>query len=229
MTSEKDMLTLPFSADDRAREEGLVSKPIVFPAGHAFIRPDDAVETLYQLLEGTVHVVRDLGTAKAQTTKYRRTEPSARGIEWTPILGARYFFLKKPSSMHYVAMTDCSVAIVAPVTIRKLYAKRDCVKLVREIIRNSDMPLARLHEELDKRYDALYYSGFRKEDLEGLLSGAEEHVAGDTNDRVDGAKMMRDAYRDYACDMIFLLMGDMLRPVDDGVTNIEFEKPALYR
>ena len=235
METEKEMHTLPCGPQDRLREKALSDRTMTYRPGSVLIGLGQSVEMLFQVLEGTVDVIRDLGASDQKRERFSReaTEQEKWGegndMPFTPILGGRYFFTKRPSSLRYVAVTPCAVSMIAPVTIRKKYADRDCRKLVRELIRNSDMPIAMFHEELDRRYHSLLYAGFLKEKPETLLGGEEKYVRGDARTRAQGEKLMREAYLDFACEMIFRLMGDLLKTPDDGSTGIGFDPPPVLR
>ena len=219
---EDTLISIPVSESVRLREEAMGSKLRLFTAGDTLIRPGQRVEMLFQLLEGEVAMISDLGTAKEERRVFSRTEPNAKDPKgWTPFLGGRYLFQKRASSKHYVALTPCTVSEISPSLIRDLYYKRDCIKIVREFIRNSDMSMTMIHRELDKRFDMLGFAGFRKEVHETLLMIEDEHLAGDTAARAIGRKVVRDEYSAFACDMIFRLMGDRLKQ-DSDETGIEY-------
>lgn len=226
MNEHDDLRTLPYGDDDKVREgmirsNGTEEKAIDYKAGTVLVRPGQTVDTLFLLIHGSIDLVRDMGTPNESRTSHSRNMHVAAGTyEWTPVLGGRYFFLKKSSSLHYVVTVPSKVLIVTPERIRKQYAARDCRKLVREMLRNSDMQLGVFLEELDKRFDTLRYDGFRKDDLFGLLL-EKRGVAGED--------IKREAYIDFACDMIFRLMGDMIAMPDDGSTKLSFDKPAVLR
>lgn len=236
MRKDIEMQTLPFGPDDQVREEILLARGIGEKverkqAGDTLVRPGETVNVLYQLIDGSVDLIRDLGTAKQTLFRsYSRDERKmGSSVDWTPILGGRYFFLKKASSLHYVVTSPSKLLLVTPTRVRKLYAQRDCVKLVRELIRNSDLAPDVFLEELDRRYDALHYVGFCKDRLDTLLGSEEKYAQGDTEARAEAQTMMRDAYIDYACDMIFRLMGDMVEEDRGESTNIAINLPPVLR
>ena len=222
---EVTLISLPVGETTRFREEAVGSRLIQLNSGDTLIRPGQKVEMLYQLLEGEVAMIRDLGTSKEARTPFSRTEVDSKDPKgWTPFLGSRYLFTKRASSMHYVAVTSCIISEISPALIRGLYYKRDCVKLVRELIRNSDMPMAMFHRELDARFASLGYAGFRKEVLPGLLMIEDEHLMGDAETRAHGRKVVHEEYSAFACDMIFRLMGnDLVRGGEE--TNVEYVPP----
>ena len=224
------LISIPIDESTRLREEALSSKFRILTPGDALIRPGQPVEMLYQLLEGEVAMARDLGTPKETRQIFSRVEPDAKDPKgWTPFLGGRYLFTGRASSMHYIALTPCTVCEMSPALIRELYLRRDCVKLVREFIRNSDLPMEMFHRELDKRFDMMGFAGFRKEVLETLLMIEDEYLAGGVDTRAHGREVVRDEYATFACDMIFRLMGDRLKQDGDS-TAIEYvPDPGQYR
>lgn len=215
MEDRDDMRTMAMPAlriEQPAPKTGILT----FPKGHVLIHPNPEriVDVFYKLLAGAVEIISDLGTSKEKRETFTRV-PGKPGekAEKTPILGARYFFGRRPSSRHYVALTSCTVETITQETIYTLYPRRECTSLVRELIRNSDLPpdtLGQFLEELDRRYDVFMYPGFRKEDLHGLLkAGAED------------AGIMRKVYEDYACDMIWRFTSEEIQ-TDGRKTDMHF-------
>jgi len=234
---DDDMLTMPFGPDDQLREaylreNGIGEKVERKGRGDILIRPGAMVGALYQLIHGSIDVIRDLGTAKETRVNYSRDE-NALGLDvsWTPILGGRYFFLKKASSLHYVVKAPSKLLVVTPKRIRTLYANRDCVKLVRELLRNSDMPAdSFIHKELDARHGLTLYPGFCLEDRANLLGKESESVRGsDLEGCAETVSNMRKAYVDYACEMIYRLMGDDVEAGTGEMTNIAHHPPLPLR
>ena len=231
MRQDDTLIAIPVSDEARRREEALGNRLRTYQKDSTIIRPGQRVDLLYQLLEGSVDVVRDLGTSKESRQSFRRVEPNPRDQKgWTPLLGGRYLFTGRPSRMHYIARSACTFAEITPDSIRGLYYNKDCVKLIREFVRNSDLPLEMIHEELDKRFDIFRFAGFRKEDLDGLLLIEDRHLTGGDETRAESRMIVRKEFVAFACDMVFRLMGDRLKTRGD-VTEINFvpSEPPLGR
>lgn len=203
---------IPVNPLTAKREEVLSGDIFQRRDGDVLIRPVQLVETLYQLLEGKVRVVKDLGTSREKEFGVFERRHDPKDPEgWTPIFG-RYFFTQRMSTMHYIVVGHATVAQIAPWMIKDLYRRRECVKLVREIFRNSEVPLEVLSSALDERYAMFFYPGFRKEELAGLLRDA--YVEGGEETRGKNREMVRKAYSDFACEVIYLLMGNQVEEHD---------------
>ena len=152
-------LDLPIaSADTRSARKK-------YAAGTAIIAPGQKVQKLYVLVDGQIDAVRHLGEPREQRTPYVREG----GTGWHPTLGGRYLFTGKPSSLHYLAVRDCTVNEIDEALIKRMYEDGTIVNLVRELIRCSDMSPEDAHMDLTVRHTLHGFPGFDHTNLEYLL------------------------------------------------------------
>jgi hypothetical protein len=134
--------------------------------GDTIIGPGDRVDAIFQLLHGRIDMVRDLGTAEEERTIFERAHEK----DWAPILGGRYFFNgEHKSSMHYLAVTPCTITEIGPEHIEGMYSDGNVASLIRDIIRRSDMNVEVIRSELARRYAMTGDRAFNIDSLDGLL------------------------------------------------------------
>lgn len=230
--AENTLVDIQVSEEQQQRDAFLFDEVQSLQAGDSLISPGQEVPVFYLLIEGRIDVVRDLGTPKEQ----RKSFSFNKGLSlWHPILGGRYFFTKRPSSQHYVAMTDCKVMQITHETLRgKLYLTGRCIAIIRELLRCSDMPEGSLlHSELDRRFDQFGFPGFDIDRPERLLTvdRRDADATGQDTSALErikaGVAMMDKEYVAFSREMVRRLLGEELVASPNGETRLGFNPPTL--
>ncbi|WKZ28691.1 MAG: cyclic nucleotide-binding domain-containing protein [Patescibacteria group bacterium] len=184
-----------------------------YAAGAAIITPGQKVQKLYVLVDGQIDVVRHLGESREDRTSYARQG----GTGWYPTLGGRYLFTGKPSSLHYLALRDCTVNEIDETLIKRMYEDGTIVNLVRELIRCSDMSLEDACMDLTERYTLYGFPGFDHANLEYLLRHDPSRMRVENKDDL---KAVEREFIHFARHMMRRWMGDWFAS-DPQISNLK--------
>lgn len=207
---ERTLISIPNTGS------GPLLKRLSLKPGDALIRPGERVEAVYQLTKGSMGLIRHLGTSREQRTSFARTSDK----DAAPILGGRYLFSKgRPSSLHYVATTPCSVTMISRELIRKMYLDKNSVAIVRDIIRCSDMNVEEILVQLAMRHAVFGYSGFNIKNPEGLLKCGDLELMYEVDQEGQMTEKQREEIRTrvkvvdgeyirFSQDILFQLLGE---------------------
>lgn len=177
------------------------SKVEQYAAHTAIISPGQMVNKLYVLVDGRIDLVRHLGESREERTSFERFDNTG----WSATLGGRYLFTGKPSSMHYLAVTDCKVLAISEALIRRMYEDGSIVSLVRELIRCSDMNREDAQMDLVERFVLYGFPGFDHTNLEFLLRHDPSRMRLQNKDDI---KVVEREYIQFARHMMKRWMGE---------------------
>jgi len=104
-------------------------------AGEPVIPMGAEVDCLYALRVGTVKLVAGGSEKQPPLVKAFHGNPH----KDMPIIGARYFFTRRKSSIAYVAQTDVVVYAIDSSVLVDIHNDRNMLTLMRELIVNSDV------------------------------------------------------------------------------------------
>lgn len=104
-------------------------------AGEPVIPMGAEVDCLYALRAGTVKLVPGSSEKKPPLTKEFHGQPHRN----MPIIGGRYFFTRRKSTIAYVAQTDVAIYAIDSSALVDFHNDRHMLTLMRELIVNSDI------------------------------------------------------------------------------------------
>ncbi len=173
--------------------ERAVADRLEFKRGQCLIPRGSIVDHLYMLRAGSIQMIpgpsqahvslmpifhaNPTGTSRDPRAKVEpSSEPKTKKLRDLPIIGARYFFVRRPSSYDYMAQTDAVVYAIPSALIVAIGANaenrgdQDMLLLMRETLINSDIAELVIHDLLQRL--AIIHDPIRS-DFD-LLRAAEE-------------------------------------------------------
>jgi hypothetical protein len=193
-----------------------------YDPGTAILCPGQMVEALYQIHRGRVDMVSELGTSREARETFSRDSDD----QFSPMLGGRYFFTKRPSSRHYIAVTSVEAIILDYDVLKRMFKNRDgsTLPIVRELLRSSDMLVEEAKMELAVRHVTTGASGFKYDaaNLDGLLRHNKKDAY---TKNPDFLQFIEEQFLEFAQSILLRWCGEWIKDDVGGeeVTNIKLE------
>lgn len=221
--SEKPLVSDLTTPELDLRLPGAVKKGRrTYDPGTAIVRPGQMVEAIYRVHRGQIDMVKDLGSSREERVTFTRDSDD----QFSPMLGGRYFFTKRPSSRHYIAVTRVEADILDYGVLRHMFKSRDgsTLAVVRELLRCSDMLIEEAKMELASRHAMTGATGFQynEKNLEGLLRHNKKDLYTESGDFL---QFMEEQYIEFAQSILLRWCGEWIKDDVGGeeVTNIKLE------